>query len=271
MSEQLVNIEDNSGTYAAQQTQIAPTDIILCQRSTRAANAKPGMLMDGLSGALYEYLKIVPLADRAGRVLFPKGEASLDVKPVCRSNDNVVPSPGVENPPSKTCGNCPMSKWEVNSSTGKKIKPPCSETATLLALARPTNDESDPTFNLAGLPLYLQMRGTSLPFYKDFIKQIDREIEVRRNQGVILARHDFFVTVRGQQLVSPGGFSYVAYTFSELTRVKNVGEFTPFYDKYVTIARQQREAAYEEKKIQRLEGKVDDAVTEVVDAEFVEA
>ena len=270
MSEQLVTIEDNSGNYAAQQTLITPTNIILCQRSTRAANAKPGMLMDGLSGALYEYLKIVPLADRPGRVMFPPGE-DLNVKPLCRSRDGIVPSSDIENPPSKSCAKCPMNVWGVNPKTGKKAKPPCGETITLLALAKPTQDETDPTYNLAGLPLYLQMRGTSLPFYKDFIKQVDREIEVRRNQGVLLARHDFFATIKGGSFVNAGGFPYVAYTFTDLTRIKNVGEYGPFYERYVVAAKAARQAAYEERQAERLEGKVEEAVNEVLNAEFVEA
>lgn len=266
MSELITINEQNNAPLPV----IDPTTLILCQRTTRHPNSKPGMMLDSLSGALYEYLTIVPMADRSGRVMFPPGAEDLNSEPLCRSFDGVVPASSVVNPPSKQCGNCPMSRWELQA-TGKKKKPPCSETKTLLALAKPTQDESDPTYNLSGLPLYFNLRGTSLPFYKDFIKQVDRDIEVKRNQGVELSRFDFFAKIKGQQFTSPGGYPYVSYTFSELTRVKTPGQYRSFFDRYVLAAKAAREAAYAEKQLQRIDGAVDNAVGEVLQAEFVEA
>lgn len=232
---------------------LKPGPIDLVQRTS--VEGTPGKFRDPLTGNEFSYLTIVPLRVRPGRVLFPPG-FDRKSEPICKSDDGVTPSRFVEFPQNSSCKTCPQSQW-----VGGK-KPPCSETASMLVIIKPTTDEEDPNYSISSLPKILNFRGTSMSSYKDFMTAI-RQDQVRlQSQGEFVNLYDYTARVTPQEVRGGSGIFYI-WKFTETRRVKETNQFGPFFQQYVTDYRQQEQFVEQE-------AKVDNAVGDVVNAEFVD-
>lgn len=124
----------------------------LIQPTSREAadgDATPGTVVCNLSGAAYDAIKLVPLFLRKGRVLFREG----DERPTCASDDNIVPSPRIENPIQKKCAGCPRQEWVDG------VPPDCALVYSIFAL----------NLTAGEAPFILQCKGTAIKPTKKLI------------------------------------------------------------------------------------------------------
>lgn len=205
-------------------SRLVPTNLTLVQNTTRdPKGARPGQLLDELTGDIYDTIEFIPLTIRRGRVMFPPGELNLDAKPICRSSDGVVPAPDVETPQSRTCASCQHSSWD--SWRTSKQKPPCAETATILGLVKET-----------GLPRYFQVKGMGMKVLRNVTDRVQQEIVKYKNKGEILNLFDFYFTIASDRLSGPRG-TYYAPRFDSLKRVVNIGQYAEQFREFVVESR----------------------------------
>lgn len=135
---------------------IIPRFQIVQPTSAAAADggATPGTFRSNLAGESFDSRQVVPLIISKGRVWFEPGAE----RPTCKSDDGIVPSRVIQNPPCATCCKkvngrleavCPRAVW-----VSKEDPPPCRNIYNLLAL----DIEADAT----GLPFFLTAKGMSL-------------------------------------------------------------------------------------------------------------
>lgn len=263
MSQELVTIGGTPSTEVAayhgastglEDVRIKPTNLILVQNGTREPQgARPGQILDVLTGQAYDQLEVVPLRRSIQRVMFPPGELDLDAKPICRSSDGVVPSPFAEHPQALRCATCQYSQWKkVN---GVSVKPRCSEKYRLLVIKK---DE--------GVPRYLSVGGMGIAPLKLRLEAIKQDVEISRRKGTKLDLFDYFFTLTSDEIKGKTGRFYVL-RFDNLQRVKNPSEFGPLFEEYVVRARHQED---EEEGVVENETKVDSTVGSVITPEVVE-
>lgn len=224
---------------------IKPTFVQLVQNTTRNEEAEAGKLYDALTKTNFDYLDVIPLGYKTPRSLFPEG-GELGSKPLCRSDDGVVPSPYVEYPQSNSCGNCSKSSWDsYNKATGKG-KPTCKQGYQLLFILKEM-----------GLPRLIQLNGMSIPPFKDLMENIKQSVETARFQGKGLHVNLFSYTFRisSEKKVGKLGTYYIA-KFSNVMRLADPAEFKQFYIDYV-ISKKAREA---EREAQQAEAAVFNAI-----------
>jgi hypothetical protein len=238
---------------------LKPSDIILVQNSTRQpGTARPGQFLDTLSMEVFDEVTLVPLKITKQRVLFPPGE-DLDAEPLCRSNDGVVPSTYVKAPQSRNCATCPQSQWV----DGKKSA--CAEKLRILGVMKET-----------GVPYFLTVGGKGVSMCKQAIQLIKRYIAMQDaniKAGKTnpdgsplqpLRLYDFFFTVKGEMVNSK--YRYAVARFENIKRVANIGDFGALFSEFVT----RRRVDQEQEQAVQAEAQTDAAVSQVVDAEFVE-
>jgi hypothetical protein len=114
---------------------IKPVNLTLTQPI--AASAEDGTIAgrfcDSQSNMQFENLDVVILKITKGRVLFPPGGYQAGAKPVCRSNDGIMPVVDdqlIRQDDGKGCAKCPQSAWKVIA--GRKIRPACNDTRVIL-------------------------------------------------------------------------------------------------------------------------------------------
>lgn len=170
-------------------------NITLIQNGSRVTNKKPGQFrLD--SGEYVETIFAIPLGKKTKRVLFPDGE--LGAKPLCRSNDGIVPAPGVLDKKSNTCKDCKFASWAAYSAAKKRgasiaqlkpLKPKCQQKAEFVYVDKLTMQ-----------PTRLNVGGTSLREINDATKDIQSKIQSKIN----LARFEMGkAKARGEEYVPP--------------------------------------------------------------------
>jgi hypothetical protein len=261
MSEELVHIT-NTEQQVAQYTgpvdtglddiRVRPTNLILVQNTTRdQKGARPGQILDVLTGQAYDSVTVVPLRVIKNRVLFPP-DADLDAEPLCRSSDGLVPSPFVKAPQATSCRTCPKAQWVGGQ------KPPCGEKLKLLVILKET-----------GMPRYMQFGGKSISTCKEALEALKQDIKgkeyLSRGQTK-LELFDYFFTVSGEKVTSRQGSYYVA-RFTDFGQVKNAGEFGRFYEEYAVRVKHDDD----EQAVVAKDQAVDNKVADVIDAEVIEA
>lgn len=89
-----------------------------------AGKGQPGDIVNSLSDTNYgKELTFIPILSTYSRVWWEGKERDADI--LCSSDDGLVPSPRVENPPAETCAECPNSKFTEKA--GKELPPACTE------------------------------------------------------------------------------------------------------------------------------------------------
>lgn len=109
-----------------------PSNLVLVQKADEDnPGLVPGKFVDMQSNMSYDFLNIVPISMGYPRTLFP--DDTLGVKPLCRSNDGVMPvisDDYVRQDGGLGCAKCSKSQWvRVN---GKLIKPECQDNIRFL-------------------------------------------------------------------------------------------------------------------------------------------
>lgn len=121
-----------------------------------------GKLYINLTGEYYEEMDMVLIKMKKSRVLFPD-DFDRNNKPLCKSDDFMVPSPEIEKPMCSTCQlmplqpgekkpqhHCPYANWTANPA-GKQKPPKCSETWNLLVVDLKTY-----------MPMFFSLKSTAL-------------------------------------------------------------------------------------------------------------
>jgi hypothetical protein len=238
---------------------IKPSNLILVQPTTRnPKGARSGQFLDSLYEDVYDKVEVVPLKLFKQRVMFPPtspGESlDLDAKPLCKSDDGLVPSRFVENPQALSCARCPMSVWK-RSPSGKNIPSPCREKFRLLVVEKSTE-----------LPKYITIGGKSIPVLRQLFEKIKSyRIKAKAKDGLELEMFDFFFTLTSEKVHNA---PYYMMRFEEITRVKNPSQFGPLFEQYAMRARADEEEAEE---FAANDNAVDNTVSQVVAPEVIEA
>jgi len=240
---------------------LKPSNLELVQYTSRTQGAKPGKYRDSVTGEHFDKITVVPLDIRKSRVLFPPGN-DFTQKPLCRSNDGVVPSPFAQFPQARTCASCPKGQWRKEG--GRNIKPECRDNLNLLVIDKEST-----------LPAYIKFGGTGIAPFKEFLQIIERHrvTFAAKNGGIKPNLFDYVFSLSGQEVVTPKGRFFVP-VFSDLGRVETLSTFGPFYEQFVVRANE-----YLQKEEDESVG-VDDAISavtapngggSVIDADYVEA
>ncbi len=240
-------VEEYDETGLDSAVRLKPANIILVQNTTRdPKTARPGQLLDLLTEEVYDSITIVPLKVMKQRVMFPPG-SDLDADSVCNSNDGIVPSMYANVPQSATCASCPHSQW-IN---GKKSA--CADKLKLLYVIKDK-----------GIPRTTTFGGNSITALRSVLQRIKEVIRVSKaNGGEPLHLYDFFFTLKGVR--GPGTYVYYVARFENVKRLANIGEFGPVFEEFVI----QRKYQQAEEDAVVSEAQADQAVSEIVTAEFV--
>jgi hypothetical protein len=232
---------------------LKPTNLNIVQNTTRnPMQARAGQLLDTLSGTGYDTMEVVPLKILKGRVLFPPS-ADLDAEPICRSNDGLVPAPNVKTPQASNCKTCQYSQWRNDQ------KPPCAEKMGLLLIDRATM-----------LPYRLQVTGKSISILKQAVEQIVRDIYLNKMKNKVeLNLHDYYFTISTEKVTSKKGVFFVL-NVQNVRRVAEPGEFGPLFEQFVAAASAFQHDEDAVQQAQAIDNRVNDAVSQVLDAEPVE-
>jgi hypothetical protein len=109
-----------------------PTNILLIQKADEDnPSLIPGKFMDTQSNLVFNDIELVPINMGTGRTLFP--DDTLGAKPLCRSNDGILPvisDDYIRQDGGLGCAKCPKSQWVRKG--GKLIKPECQENLKFL-------------------------------------------------------------------------------------------------------------------------------------------
>jgi hypothetical protein len=121
-----------------------------------------GNFRNSLDGAEFERLEgLYFIRVGKARVMFP-AEYKRGQDPLCRSDDNLVPDPRIENPPSDDCATCMNSVWGEDGSP-----PPCNLVIRLLAIQD-------------GLPCWMDFKSTQITPLKKFLSALNLQAKKRR-------------------------------------------------------------------------------------------
>lgn len=191
-----------------------------------------GQFYDEVNAELYDTVTVVPLQIVTNRVMYPPGEAIRSgVKPLCRSDDGKVPSRFIQTPQARSCQSCQYSQW-----SGDKPSE-CSSNLKMLVLLKDS-----------GAPRYIVASGTSVSPLRNMLRRINEDIQTQNLKGNPVRLYDYFFTVGSERKRN-----YFVMTFSDVQRVRELGEFGPRYEQFV-------------KAVQTIENGVPD---DAVDAELV--
>jgi hypothetical protein len=261
MNQELTVIDNNTevAQYNAaadtgmENIRLRPTYLVLVQSSTlEKQGAKPGQILDVLTGEVFDELPFVPLKVIKNRAYYPpKAAIAKGVKPLCRSNDGLVPSPFSEVPQCSSCAKCPKSVWVSGQ------RPPCAEKLKVLGIVKET-----------GLPRIYQVNGKSITALRNALERIKQNIEsiwYKDKSKPKLNLFDFYFTLTSE----PSGTNFVA-RFEKMLRVANPGEFGPLFEEYVINAKHHDDDEGEAVESAAVDSKVDAAISNVVDAQIVE-
>lgn len=234
---------------------LRPTALNLVQPSTRdGKGAMPGQFLDVLLGEALNNVEVVPLRILRTRVYFPSIESSgLDSSPICRSMDGIRPSEFAQVKQASTCARCSKSQWVKVD--GKNKKPPCQEKLRLLVI-RVDNK----------MPRWITFSGSSFVPMREVFERILQDITINRTNGTILTLHDYKLNITSVKKPSPKGSFFVAS--AEVGRIQDIGEYGPFFKEFVESQQYPVEEGPEDSEIVS-DVKIDNAVTEVIDAEIV--
>lgn len=124
----------------------------IAQRTNRSG-WEPGKFVETLSeGTFDELLSVVALKIAKARVFF---EDAGSERPRCASDDNVRPSPRIEEPIHAACADCPKSQW-TQDEFGNRHKPDCAEQWSFLVAHE-------------GMPYFIQFGGAALSATKKLV------------------------------------------------------------------------------------------------------
>ena len=237
-------VQDMSGLSDV--AKLKPTNLTLIQPMTfDAQGGRPGQILDELTGRVYDTVTVVPLKVAKQRVLFPPGDYVAGVKPLCRSNDSILPSTFIEFPQHKTCKGCPMSVW-----AGGKPSP-CKQKLKLLVVMKDN-----------GLPRWLQFGGKSYSPAQSLMDNIAQDIHIKSKltPPMYLKLHDYCFDLS----LEKSGTNYVA-RFKKIQQIANPGEFGPLFQQFVIDAYNTGE---DDEQVAAT-AVTEQAVADVVTAEFV--
>lgn len=229
---------------------LKPGQLTIVQPTTLdPKGARIGQLLDTVTGRFYDEMKVVLFAYRKGRVFY-KDKESFGQPPLCRSVDLIVPAPNALAPQSSTCKICPRSQWKINPETGKKIPPPCGERYNILLFNKTTE-----------IPYYFSVGGNSIRPFEGLVQILgqDRQ-ENLKTKKLVLYDHDYFFTIYGESMP---GKAFKILGVKDFNRLPDDHNFRRLYHEYIVVPRQERLLAAAESQSQQ-------AVDDVVDAEFTE-
>lgn len=212
--------------------ELKPVAMQLIQKPTgRIPDGVPGKFREDLTGSHFDKLRVIPLVFQTRRVMFPEG-ADLSAKPICRSDNGVVPSPFAEIPQAAQCALCDFGPkaWKDYRKTGKK--PACQEKMRIVFIDRETQ-----------LPYFLVIGGSSLSAAKKMHQAIAWNYAAQKANGLNLSLFDFVFDMIPEMQSSKKGTYYVV-KFTNLSRVANPGEFGGLYQQFVA-SRQKIDEAVE--------------------------
>lgn len=181
MSQELIKIETGVMTVEPEQFDsgldnvgVRPSFIKLVQPTTQKPAGlgelfNVGDWIDSESGDVLNKHRFVGLKVETSRVYFPPGGGSA--KPICKSDDNKVPSKSVETPMAASCKGCMYSQW--SKADGKSIPPPCGEVRTIFAVDADTM-----------LPVKITFTKGNIPTVDEFIKSVKKKIMTLRAKGI---------------------------------------------------------------------------------------
>jgi hypothetical protein len=229
---------------------VRATNLTLVQNTTQdPKNARPGQILDELSGQGHDKIVLVPLRIMKQRVMFEPG-SDFGGDPLCRSNNGIVPDPKVEHPKAKACATCRFSQW-----LGGK-RPACSEKLRVLAIVKDT-----------GLPRWFTATGKGITptmnLFENFQQNMISANKMAKPGEPRVSLHDFYFTLEGEKVVNKTGVFYIP-RYSNTFRVQNLGEFNDLYKEYVI----DEAAAYAALQQSRALVQLDEGVTETVTASF---
>jgi hypothetical protein len=120
----------------------------------------PGHFRDNIGGAESEDLVgLVPLKWRKGRVYFDDDGLR------CASDDRITPADRIEEPVADRCAGCPSGQWR--SDGGKRVKPDCSETWSLLCAHE-------------GVPYFITFKSAAMKATKRLLTQLKLQAQKHR-------------------------------------------------------------------------------------------
>jgi hypothetical protein len=238
------------------------TNLILVQNTTRdTMGARPGQILDQLTGEAFDDLAVVPLRISKTRVMFPP-DSDLDADPICRSSDGLVPSPYAKVPQARQCVGqdargrivplCANAKWRKDAS-GRSIKPPCAEKYRLLLYVVST-----------GLPRWFNVGGKGIAALDISIQRLKQDrIRAKTQNGLSLELYDYWFKLGADRISDKKGSYYVPRF--DVKRVQTPGEYAPvFMDFAAAIGAQNADD-----EVAAQETAVDVAVTTAIEGEFV--
>lgn len=233
--------------------ELKPTKLNLLQPTTRdKKGGQAGQYLDVLTGELFDEITVVPLRFSKTRSMFPPGN-DLDVQPICRSNDGIVPAIDVDTPQAAQCAQCPNSRWSIVN--GKKQKPACPEKYRFLVVLKDN-----------GMPKWLNVGGASIAPFLETMNRIKYVIfnNGLKGEGPPLELFDFYFTMS-----SNNEGTYFTMKFKDVKKVLEPGTFGPLFEQYVVSAKAYQEAQAENYTSVQLETSADAAVSEIIEAEEV--
>ena len=182
MSQELIKIETGIETVEPDQFDsgldsvgVKPSYVKLVQPTTQKPAGlgelfNVGDWIDGESADVLNKHKFVGLRIESSRIYFPPGGGNT--KPICKSDDTVVPSKFVDTPMAATCASCQYGRWG-KTVEGKAIPPPCGIVKTLLAVDADTM-----------LPVKISFTKGNIPTVDEFIKSMKKRAMSARARGV---------------------------------------------------------------------------------------
>lgn len=210
----------------------------------------PGRFLDEQSNIQYPALDVVVLEMRDGRVFLPPGEVQKGAKPICRSNDGIMPVTDdpeiVRQDGGKGCKACPKGQWYKVG--GKDIRPECQETRQMLLAEVDT-----------GFAYRYSAKGTAVPPARDLKNTIKKLFKMAQAKKHFLPPYAMKFTLSATKVKGTKGTYFIP-------------KFTPGGEIAVGL-RDQMKRLYEYFVIGK--GKNKDAapnpVSEILEAEYVQA
>jgi hypothetical protein len=219
MSNELVTINTSQyiDTGLDDVAPLKPAYLQFLQPSTNNLHGgQPGQFYDPVSGELYDEITIVPLRVSWNRIMYPpEADIKSGVKPLCKSDDGKTPSRFIEHPQSRSCQTCMYSQWQ----DGKPSK--CSSNLKLLGVLKDNEGEG-------GVPRYVVAAGTSVAPMRAMLTKINTEVKKQQARGNPVQLWDFYFTISAERKRN-----YFVMTFGKEYRVRELGEFGPFYEQFV--------------------------------------
>lgn len=210
MSTELVQLsaeEQMMAAFGLDAGSIKPSALEIVALNQAEKNKPAGSLYDPQTKEVFEKMALIVIKIQNGKVLFASEE--LGQKPLCRSNDGLTPEPSTANAPylvpqAKQCAKCPMNQWKVIG--GKKIRPQCSDTRTLLVMDTTTS-----------IPYRLKLKRSAVPEINNFKSALVKKVTTARSQGQNVSPLHFQAELE-TILVTKGGYKYYVPNFGEIHR-----------------------------------------------------